>query len=117
MRSIKELFIIVRYNINIIEKYNIGICYTIAYLFKHGIISTDENITLKQYMRNNRPIWPSIYADPNRNDDSMYWWTPGEIKPRVRWLNYTIRKLAKEEQLANTISAKKLIDNGKFGKS
>ena len=92
-RPIKELLIILRDNIKQIKP-NEGICYVIYSMMCDGVITRREQLILNRYLRDHKP------ANAFRREkmltlsvDSNYWWTPGSVAPRLRWLNKQIDSL------------------------
>lgn len=81
-RSNYELLIILRDNMHMFEW---GLCMLTAKLGDLSIINKDEEEKLIHYIDKNRP----------RRMEFMYGWTPGEISPRLEWLNDNIRQLRK----------------------
>ena len=81
-RSIKELLIVLRDNLkDYFDLYCNGMCLVIKELYWHDLISEEEESILTNYLEDNKPI------------DQMYWFVPGEIEPRLEWLNQQIEKL------------------------
>jgi hypothetical protein len=83
MRTTKELLEIMLKN----EGYfNCGLCDWVSRLFINNIISLDEKYKLKTYIRENKPFnWRTFLK-------SAYYWKPGNIKPRIKWIKKHIKK-------------------------
>lgn len=74
------------------ELFDCGLCSWIAMLRLKNIISNDEFVILRMYVRLNRPsIFSSWGAFRQRN--RLYHWPSGNIKPRIKWINQHIAKL------------------------
>lgn len=95
-RSIKELLIILRDNLTkCIPTHADGLCNAILYLAMYTYISVEERHILTEYLYSHKPrlrckIRRIVYSNTH---ESLYWWTPGYIKPRLKWLNKQINKL------------------------
>ena len=85
-RSIKELLEILYINTDIILKdTKYGLCYIIHELFVKDKITIKEDIELFKYIYNNQPRFKYIFK-------SGYFWKPGKIKPRKKWIKKHIKK-------------------------
>ena len=90
-RTTKELLIILRDNLEDYLKEGVpGLCLVIDELFYDGIISGQENEILDNYFESNKPAY-ALFREKQHKDD--FWWKPGKIKHRRRWLNQHIDKL------------------------
>lgn len=83
-RNIHELLKIILNNSELI-RYEKGLCDVVSHLEEDVIISTTENDKIQDYIRNNRPFLSSILHRP-------FYWKPGKIAPRKRWLKRHIQK-------------------------
>lgn len=84
-RTIHELLIILRDNAKVTKSWfglkqriYCGLCWEISELYENGVINIYEFYLLKPYLRENKPI---------DNDYYPYYWSMGEWKPRLKWLN------------------------------
>lgn len=66
-----------------------GLCHVVTQLYLDNIINYYELLEIRHYFDENKP---------NEQHSRVYWWKPGEIEPRIKWLNEHIEKL-KSEQL------------------
>lgn len=101
MRTIKELLIIMRDKGSIFNAQ--GLCVLAAVLYYiTGDITFNEAIIIRDYIYNNRPSFKSPLcrkADRySERSDSAYYWKLYAWEPRLRWLNYHIKKLSKDEK-------------------
>ena len=76
-RSIKVLLQIMLDNIDRLE---CGLCILAVDLFDY-----EEETDVLKYIEEHRP----------RNSPDSYYWPIGEVKPRIKWLEYHIKKLSK----------------------
>ena len=86
-RDIKELLILVRSKLlsRGLEDLR-GLCGVVSELRGDLEINWKEGNDLKQYIYQHQPInWRTIVGLP-------FFWKPGRVKPRVKWLNKHIRK-------------------------
>lgn len=94
MKTYKELLTILRDTLLNTENNNKlydGMCLTIHHLYVIDLISHDEKVKINNFIRKNRPLKGQHY---NKNQKySPYWWPPGDVKPRVNWLNSKIKQL------------------------
>lgn len=65
--------------------FNYGLCNWALDLQGSQIITPDEFLELKYYIKNNKPF--SLYRLFN---DDNYYWKPMDIKPREKWLKHHI---------------------------
>ena len=87
MRTIKELLIIMKDNIELLQT---GLCYLTTMLSDRNIITSDERERIVDYIYDNRPSEKSkLYGGP---DHGLYYWEQGDLENRLRWLNYHIKK-------------------------
>jgi len=87
-RSIKELLQVMLDNQDLFDA---GLCRWNLLLYRSGNISTDENIMLIDYIRDNRPsMWSSVDAFKHRNKE--YYWECNNIQPRIKWIKKHIKK-------------------------
>jgi hypothetical protein len=99
MRTIKELLIIVRDNMET-ENFVYGMCALIYRLLGYKTIDADEFLLLNKYFDNNVPITFNtvhnriINCNFSRSFIPMtFWWGKSDKKPRIKWLNRQINKL------------------------
>lgn len=80
-----------------------GLCYFIALLYKNDIISWKEKALLYDYMEENKPISCS---------SGSYWFEPGLVEPRVKWLEEQINIEAVKELIIRyeTITLEEISD-------
>lgn len=65
-----------------------GLCYSVYLMHNDGIISYSAKSILEDYIRNNNPFtWYSLIKA------TSYWWKPGLVEPRKKWLEKHIKKL------------------------
>lgn len=94
MRSIKELLEVMLDNKDLFMS---GLCMWSTSLYVRDIISYDEHIVLKNYIRSNRPPFYdnfTIFCHTIRRDNPAYhyYWKDGKIKPRIKWIQKHIAK-------------------------
>jgi hypothetical protein len=89
MRTNKELFeLLLEYP----TYFTYGICGWILSLYNYGIITEEERNEITSYVEIKRPKSYSFgIVNP-------YSWIPGEIKPRVVWVNNQIKILSNEKR-------------------
>lgn len=63
-----------------------GLCGLVWQLAINGTINHDEADKLSEYIQNYRPF------NLHSMIQSPYYWKPGAIKPRKKWLNSRIKK-------------------------
>lgn len=70
-----------------------GLCINISNLYYNDIITWEENIKLKDYVRENRPKYNFFSAKFNgvNPPENMFFWEPFEVKPRIKWLKKHIK--------------------------
>lgn len=76
--------------LNVVEGGDIikGLCLINCELVYNGILNWEENIEVYKYLFDNRPFtWYSFWYL------STYWWEPGKVEPRKKWLKKHIKKL------------------------
>ena len=71
-------------------KENWGLCSLVISLKNEGIFTTEEYEQLLNYIEDHRPKRGKHFMESRK--DSSYYWTPSDIKPRIAWLNYRIKK-------------------------
>jgi hypothetical protein len=84
-RPIKELLELMLEHKKLFEN---GLCLWCDCLFFSDKISFSEMSELKKYIEKNKP-WTSFFRF------SAYYWSYGQIEPRINWINYHIKKLSK----------------------
>lgn len=94
MRSIKELLELMLDNKDLFRS---GLCKWNSILYIRDIITWDEFIFLKKYIRSNRPPFYdnfTIFCHTILRDHptNHYYWKQGEIKPRIKWIQKHIAK-------------------------
>lgn len=87
MRTIKELLQLMLDNVDVIKDREKGLCYVINYLFGNQIINSNEQDILDVYINDNKPWYKTLH---------IFWWKPGDIAPRKRWLEKHIKKQSKQ---------------------
>ena len=77
-----------------------GICSVVSNCFMRGLITPEENNKIIKYLDNNKPDFAkqrehdlADETDENGYYLGRHWWTPGEVEPRINWLNEQINKL------------------------
>ena len=100
MKTIKELLIIVRDNIQQDILFTDGICLETYRLHAENIIDYDEYYLLVEFLNNNTPLTKNVIIDRilelnfTKPLDATYWWKYGDKKPRIKWLNKHIKRLS-----------------------
>ena len=84
-RDIKELLILLRDHLYLLDDWSDGMCILAGSLMRRGLISDDERWIIKTYLDNNTPH--ILYRG------GPYWFPPAQIQPRLDWLNEQIAKL------------------------
>jgi hypothetical protein len=84
MKSTKELLTIILQNTD--KLFRCGLCGLVWRLGDEGIFNSDEHLHILNYIADHRPI------NLRRIFDCAYYWKPGKIKPRVRWLKRQIKR-------------------------
>ena len=87
MRTIKELLEIMLENK---DMFPYGLCVWSQRLYNRDVISYNEYLSLKKYINENRPKWYSSF-DALSHCFSVYYWEPGDIKPRIKWIQKHIK--------------------------
>jgi len=83
-RTIKELLQLMLDNQNLFCK---GLCGWSTELGYYGLINSSECSQLIKYIDDNKPSKLHHYFFGNGN----YYWNPGEIKPRIKWIKKHIK--------------------------
>ena len=86
MRDIKTLLEILLYQYKNNMVYGIqllGLCMAISRLTVAGVISAQEEVILIEHLHSNKPKWAW----------GGYWWTEGDVPPRIKFLKQLISKL------------------------
>lgn len=87
MRTIKELLELM---LSRTDLFRFGLCQTVNKLYFTDIITVEECNLVEHYINSHRPSkFSSINAYIHRND--TYFWTKGDIKPRIKWLKKHIK--------------------------
>jgi hypothetical protein len=102
MRTLKQLIPLLIEELQT-DKYN-GMCTANLFLLDKKIISWDEFNTLRALIKKARPNRLEIrYYCKNggnsRTKEHAYYWTPGKLKPRIKWLKKQLQKEIKKEKL------------------
>lgn len=93
MRTIKELFVILKDSKGYFMSYPCsGLCYLTSLLTHWGIITNEENFLLIRYINDHRPKWYSKHFSLFRCNSPFYW-KRHQWKPRLKWINAQIKKL------------------------
>lgn len=100
MRTNKELIQILLENINLIPKCN-GLCFLIGRLCNENVISIGEGQRLNEIINKyivNKTTVKRFFVDRRRVKHSHrgcpdYFFSPGEIKPRRKYLEYLLKVL------------------------
>lgn len=91
MRTEKQLLELMLSNIHLFYG---GLCYFNDRLRCRDLITDDEHNVIHKYIRYNRPSkfssWNAFW-----NCNNLFYWTPGDVEHRVKWLNKHINKLSK----------------------
>lgn len=91
MRSTKELLEVM---LNNKKEFTAGLCLWASRLYHSDIITHEEYIELRLFIKANRPSkYSSIAAYKSRN--SGYYWEDGVIKYRVEWIKKHIKIFSK----------------------
>lgn len=87
MRTIKELLQTMLDNQDF---FSIGLCAWASDLYYFNLITYEERIVLRSYIRDNRP---SKYSSINAfiHKDSDFYWFEGDISPRIKWIKKHIK--------------------------
>lgn len=85
MRTIKELLELMLENKHLFIS---GLCYWNYWILNNEKISGDEYCELRDYIEKNKPItWYNLVIHRN----GSYWWKPGDINPRIKWIKKHIK--------------------------
>ncbi len=87
MRNINKLLQLVSDNFD--RLFDTGLCGIASDLNWSRVITSDEEVRLKDFIEINRPDWSSFIRPT-----SAYHWKPGRVAPRKRWLKRHIRRTA-----------------------
>jgi hypothetical protein len=87
-RSIKELLQLMLDNQHCFDE---GLCKWASKLYPVGIITLAEFFILLNYIRANKPSMFSSF-EGFKWRFRKYYWKPGNIVPRIKWLLYHIKK-------------------------
>ena len=91
-KTIKELL---QQLLNYIEtsEYIDGLCASSRVLQITNVITFEELVVLKNYIKENKPsIFSSFNAFIQYINLEAYYWTPGLKKPRIKWLKKHIKR-------------------------
>jgi hypothetical protein len=90
VRTQKELLEVMLANIGSLRS---GLCFLNGELFTQRIINYQEHVIINGYIRNNKP---SMFSSWNAfiNSNSGFYWSRGDVKPRIKWLKQHIKKLS-----------------------
>lgn len=92
-RTVKELLQVMLDNKHYFKRY---LCLLVSDLYYvHHKITHIEVDVLIEYINTNRPSKYDSY-DAFCNRKYRYYWTPGNIKPRIKWMKQHINKLSNE---------------------
>jgi len=72
------------------NNYFSGLCLIPFAMVRKDIISREEKTLLRKYIKSHRPKRGKHFVKNRKH--SNYYWTPSDIKPRIAWLNYRIKK-------------------------
>lgn len=76
------------------KEFRTGLCRWAKWLYYSDIITYQEYVKLRSFIEANRPSkYSSLSAYAYKNDD--FYWTPGVIKHRVKWIKQQIKLLSK----------------------
>ena len=86
MRNTHELLKLLRNHMDMyFSAYHDGMCIVVSKMCYDNLINVFEKNILLDYIERHRPI------NILRNKISAYYWKPGRIRPRMRWLNKHIK--------------------------
>jgi hypothetical protein len=88
-RSIKELLQLMLDNQHCFDE---GLCKWASKLYPVRIITLTEFFILLNYIRDNRPSMFSSFEGFKWSFSRRYYWKPGNIVQRIKWLQYHIKK-------------------------
>lgn len=81
MRSLNKLLIIIKKDIKKDKNFSRGICYNITKLYENKKITDLEYKIIGNFIKNSKPI---------NKFNNIFWWNPGDKKPRLEWLESNI---------------------------
>jgi hypothetical protein len=86
MRTNKELLILLRRRLRWIMflHWPDGLCDSVKYLYRKHTINYAERVRLLDYLHKHKPL---------TTETLTYWWMPGKVKPRLKFLNNLISEL------------------------
>jgi hypothetical protein len=93
-RTIKKLLELL---LDTTDSFCTGLCGWVAILGSRYIINLEEYYILTEYIKNNRPQTKAITAQQTKDKMLGYYWTSGEIEPRIEWIKEHIEKLKQQE--------------------
>ncbi len=89
MKPIKELLQVMLDNQNLFHR---GLCDWTMRLYHFDKITADEHLFLHRYIKSNKPsIFSSIDCFLEKMRGSLFYWKPGDIKPRIKWIKKHIK--------------------------
>ena len=89
METSRKMKVLLQITLDNIGSLRTGLCCLVQQLRNRDIITTLEMIRLEKYFRQNKPKNANIRL---RTKLSSYWWQPGSIAPRKRWLTQLVAK-------------------------
>lgn len=93
MRTTKELLILLRHHCRPFMTQGCpGLCIIVAFACSQDLITEDESVSLKNYINTHRPKPFSRHYSYKQRRYS-YYWEPGKVSPREKWLDAQIKKL------------------------
>lgn len=78
-RSVRSLLLVLLNNPYLFRD---GLCQWVDSLYHYKFITTKEWFILKKYLRENAP-----------KNYLIYWFEPGKIEPRIKWIDKQLGKL------------------------
>lgn len=66
------------------DEYFKGMCIQISLMVVSNAIDTSEEIIIRNYLKNQKPLTKNHLG---------FWWTKGNKKPRLDWIDKQIKKL------------------------
>jgi len=93
MTSVRHISELLQMLLDHISTYGMcsGLCEVVHNRRIRNGISSNEQEILKQYIRENPPFVSYFRLL------SPYYWTPGKVKPRIKWLKKHIEKTQKQQ--------------------
>jgi hypothetical protein len=89
MRSVLEIFELMHNNIDVYHKLKSrnkwGLCHLLSDLWARGIIKQGEKESAMDYIYDHKPFLLKFH--------NPYFWKPGKLKPRKRYIKRQIKKL------------------------